>query len=205
MDAAQYIAPILNMQSVGEREHFVQFYEHDDYLVHSMAAYVANGLAEGAASVIIATKEHREALESHLASAGIDVAEAQKCGLYCAYDAESMLSRFMHEGHPDAKRFRALFGPILETASVLGVGVRAFGEMVALLWAEGNKLAAIELEFLWNDLADHHSFALMCAYPIDQFTDDEKAKQLRHICGAHACVIPHETYYDTFKSAPVPA
>ena len=28
----------------------------------------------------------------------------------------------------------------------------AFGEMVALLWAEGNHAAAIRLEELWNDL-----------------------------------------------------
>ena len=37
--------------------------------------------------------------------------------------------------------------------------------MVALLWHQGNVAAAIELETLWNDLAEDRRFSLLCAYP----------------------------------------
>ena len=47
--------------------------------------------------------------------------------------------------------------------------IAVFGEMVALLWADGNKEGAIRLERLWNDLAHTNSFALHCAYPRNGF------------------------------------
>jgi hypothetical protein len=199
--ASRYVAPILNMQHIAEGDHFAQFYEKDEFLIESLGAFIAKGFVEGEAAMVIATPEHRRALAHRLAAAGVDVAEFQKRCLYCAYDAATMLSRFMVNGHPDAKRFRALVGPIIETAAAFGSGVRAYGEMVALLWNDGNKQAALELEFLWNDLADHYSFILMCGYPILSFTDDEKSRELRHICRAHSCVLPHETYCDPLVKA----
>ena len=48
-----------------------------------------------------------------------------------------------------------------------GRRVRAFGEMVALLWSEGNQAAAIRLEELWNELALSQTFCLFCAYSMD--------------------------------------
>jgi hypothetical protein len=73
--------------------------------------------------------------------------------------------------------------------------------MVAILWAEQKKTAAIELEMLWNELMENNSFALLCAYPINRFSDEEKTRELRHICRAHNCVIPHESYCDPFLPA----
>jgi hypothetical protein len=196
--AARRLSPIFNMQAVGEREHLVQFYERDDYLIQSIGAYVAQGFIEGKAAVVIATRAHREALEQRLMLAGVDVLEYRSAGLYFTYDAEEMLSRFMVNGSPDPRRFRAVLGSLIAGATECGSGIRAFGEMVALLWARGQKDAAIELEILWNELAEQYSFALLCAYPIGGFTEAEKMRELRHICRAHHCVIPHENYCDPF-------
>ena len=44
--------------------------------------------------------------------------------------------------------------------------IAVFGELVALLWADGKPPEAIRVEQLWNDLAKSHSFSLLCAYPI---------------------------------------
>jgi len=38
-------------------------------------------------------------------------------------------------------------------------GLPFFGEMVAILWSEGNKVGALELERLWNDVLKDHAFA----------------------------------------------
>jgi PAS domain S-box-containing protein len=73
--------------------------------------------------------------------------------------------------------------------------VRAFGEMVALLWAQGNKAAAIRLEELWNDLARTQSFALFCAYPMSAFAEPANdGISLGDVCTCHTRVIPAESY-----------
>jgi PAS domain S-box-containing protein len=66
--------------------------------------------------------------------------------------------------------------------------------MVALLWAEGNQDAALELEQLWNRLADTHSFHLHCAYPISLFASQADAESIAAVCGEHSGVIPAEQY-----------
>jgi signal transduction histidine kinase len=66
--------------------------------------------------------------------------------------------------------------------------------MVALLWAEGNFEAAIQLEQLWNEIAQTHSFSLRCAYPLAGFGDDSHAEPFLKICTEHSAVIPAENY-----------
>jgi len=67
---------------------------------------------------------------------------------------------------PDPRRFRETVGTAYGAGRGGGHRVRAFGEMVALLWSDGNQAAAIRLEELWNELAETHSFASSAAYPI---------------------------------------
>ena len=190
-----YVRPIIDMQGIKPGAHFVQFYDRDLYLAQSVAAFVAEGLSLGNACVVVATRDHRAAFAAKLAAADIDVDDCRKKGLYSEYDAAVLLSRFMVNGQPDHHRVRAALGPVIEKAAEAGVsGVRIYGEMVALLWAQGNKLAAIELEILWNELAEIYSFTLMCGYPMAGFSDDERSNQLRHICRAHSHVLPHESY-----------
>ena len=75
----------------------------------------------------------------------------------------------MVDGSPERERFNEVMGGVLPSVSDGRSRVRAFGEMVALLWAEGNLQRAIRLEELWNDLQKAHSFSLFCAYPMHGF------------------------------------
>jgi PAS domain S-box-containing protein len=114
-----------------------------------------------------------------------------------ALDAADTLSKFMRDGSPDPRAFANVVGGVFDRArAVAGVGPRvaAFGEMVALLWAEGKPEAAIQLEQLWNDLAQTHSFSLRCAYPITGFNRDQDGEPFARICAAHSGVIPEESY-----------
>lgn len=52
-------------------------------------------------------------------------------------------------------------------SSVARGAVRAYGEMVALLWDEGNATGALRLEELWDELQRETEFSLLCAYPED--------------------------------------
>lgn len=74
--------------------------------------------------------------------------------------------------------------------------VIAFGEMVAILWAEGNHRAAIQLEKLWNTLAETRAFSLRCAYPMPRFDRGEHSEPFLQICAEHEGVIPTEAYTD---------
>jgi PAS domain S-box-containing protein len=73
-------------------------------------------------------------------------------------------------------------------------GIFAFGEMVALLWAEGMANAAIRLEQIWNELAVTHSFTFRCAYPIKKFDREEDGELFQKICAEHSEIIPDESY-----------
>jgi hypothetical protein len=198
IDAAKNVALIRNLETIRDGDHYVQFYDEEKFLIQAVASYVAQGFVEGHSAVLVLTQPHRVAVEARLAAGGVDAEEYQRCGMYYAYDAVETLSCFMVDGHPNARRFRATIEPVIEVASKYGSSVRAFGEMVAILWAEGKKAAAIELEILWNDLMEQSSFSLLCAYPIAQFSGSEQSRELRHICRAHNCVIPHEGNCDPF-------
>jgi signal transduction histidine kinase/ActR/RegA family two-component response regulator len=100
----------------------------------------------------------------------------------------------MIDGLAEPGRFAETVGAIIAQAAENGRRVRVFGEMVALLWAEGNDNAALRLEELWNDLHRNHSFSLLCAYPINGFRGENPAEGLYDVCTAHSRVIPAESY-----------
>src|ERR1041384_6671683 len=94
---------------------------------------------------------------------------------------------------PDEIRFTETIGSVIARASSAARHERkrfvAFGEMVALLWAEGQCEAALKLEKLWNDLAKKYSFALHCAYPMQGFSRQELAESILKICAEHTALI----------------
>lgn len=187
-------APPVNWSLMKSSDHFVQFYEHDASLIAAVCGFMSAGLEAGDACIVIATPEHLDALERCMRSRGADVREAAALGRYVALDAETALAGFMVDGAPDARLFRATVGRTVADAAERGVRVRAFGEMVALLWAEGNRVAAVELERLWNDLARHAAFCLFCAYPMDGCTGADAADAFVQVCAHHARVLPSESY-----------
>jgi len=178
--------------------HVVQFYTGDAALLGAVSRFIGTALGAGDAAVVIATRAHRDQLFQQLKERGFDVSGTVRQGRLIAVDAAETLSRFMLDGWPDPERFASVVGGLFDQLrAVTGTEqprVAAFGEMVALLWAEGHSEAAIRLEELWNDLARTHSFSLHCAYPITNFNRDEDGDAFLRICAAHSAVIPDESY-----------
>jgi len=176
----------------------VQFYGEDRFLIDELSRFIGTALGAGEAAVVIATKEHRDGLAQRLKAWGLDTAKAVAQGRYVQLDAADTLSKFMQDGLPDTGRFDEVVGELISRieSSVEGTPrrVAAFGEMVALLWAEGKPEAAIRLEQLWNNLTQSHSFALRCAYPMSGFCREEHGDLLLKICAEHSAVIPGESY-----------
>jgi MEDS: MEthanogen/methylotroph, DcmR Sensory domain len=171
-------------------DHFVQFYRRDTHLVDEVAGFLAAGLRSVEGGVMIATQAHRHAIEDRLEAEGIDLAAARARKQYVPLDAEETLARFMVNRMPDEALFNHVVGGIVTRMVSAGFRVRAFGEMVALLWARGEQESALKLEHLWSDLGRNRRFALLCAYPFAHFEDGKNAEGFQHVCEAHAAFLP---------------
>jgi len=201
-------------------EHLVQLYGDDGAILDSLEGFVAGGLLRDEAVIVIATPSHLGALRRRLGDRDdLDMDAARRSDQFIAVDAEETLAEFMvqREGAgagawPDAERFeRAVSGLLTrarwggEMGGRLAAGgtsrggerkVRAFGEMVAVLWARGDAGATVQLEHLWNRAqrgvgGSGAGFPLFCAYPRSGFTQDTGAS-LRDICACHSLVVGGE-------------
>ena len=174
-------------------DHLVQFYEQADSLVPAVERYLGKWLAEGDAAIVVATPEHRDALARRLAAGGLDLAEIRASSRYVELDAAEMLARFLRDGRPVAPLFReAMEESIGRARGETPRALRIFGEMVALLWAEGNERGAVALERLWNDLARRQPFSLFCAYPIQGFASANGGRSFHAVCAEHSAVLAEE-------------
>jgi hypothetical protein len=180
---------VRDWRGTGKSDHFVQLYHTDEFLIECLAGFISDGIWKSERAIIIATAAHRNALEERLRQKGVDVASSIVTGQYLALDAQEMLAKFMVEKMPDREAFNATIGRLIEDVTGGGRQLRAFGEMVALLWTDGNREAAIALEQLWNDLSRKHPFALFCAYPASCSGASTGQVNLEHICSSHSCVI----------------
>ena len=178
----------------NEPEHFVQFCETDAFLVNSLSEFIGTALRQGDAGIVLATQSHRESLEERLKVDGLEVAAARLSGQYVSIDAAATLSKIMVDGSPDPGRFAEVIGSIITRAAEGRCHVRIFGELVALLWADGNRAAALRLEELWNELARTYSFSLFCAYRMQGFGGEVYEVEFTEICQQHSRVIPAESY-----------
>jgi signal transduction histidine kinase len=176
--------------------HAVQFYEDDHFLYGAVADYLSDGLAAGEGAIVIAVEAHREGFLAALAERGVDAPRLRREGRLALLDARETLAAFMVGGMPSAEHFHAAIAPLLEHAARGRSGARpcAYGEMVDLLWKEGNRAAAIRLEALWNELSEQYGFSLLCAYAIHNFADAAHADQFLEICRLHGHVVPTERY-----------
>lgn len=169
-------------------DHLVQIYQDDTTFLDALEGFVSGGIMAGDGVVVIATPHHLAALDTRLRSRGIDTATAAQRDQYLGLDAEEMLSKFMVKGWPDESLFRTFVTETLQRAKGNGRRVRAFGEMVALLWAQGNTGATVHLEHLWHRLCHEQTFSLFCAYPKSGFTRDA-SQSIQEICETHSRVV----------------
>lgn len=165
--------------STAPLDHDVWFYEERAHLIDRVADFTAEGLRGGEHVILIATADHLRDIEESLAIAGVDTDRLQ------VFDAATALAGFCYEGVIDRAAFDESIGAIVRATAAKG-RVRAFGEMVALLWADGAVREAIELEALWCELRDHEEFSLLCAYPSAVMLDAPLHAPVNAVCALHS-------------------
>ena len=172
--------------SVGQ--HVVQFYGHDGELAERVSDYLRGALDGEGVAIVIATPEHRDEFEARLAKAGADLASARDDGAYVTLDASEILREILAGGAVlDGKAFDRVIGSLIRRAAATGRPVRAYGELVALLWDDGLVNEAIQLEALWNELGDEYPFSLFCGYRADSVTGEIDA--FAEVCRLHHAVV----------------
>ena len=173
----------------ASHHHAVQFYGTETSLFETVAGFLAEGLVARQPAIVIATPAHRAGIVDHLCDRLIDCAKALRDGDLVILDAEETLDLFMTGDRPDYELFDHNVGRLIEQ-SLNGrrrVVIRAYGEMVDLLWKQGRTEAAIQLEMYWNKLAAKYHFALLCGYAMGSFY--KQTQHLDEVCALHSHVV----------------
>ena len=121
----------------------------------------------------------------------IDVVKARRTGDLIVMGADETLELFMKNDAPNAAAFDAALGGIVNRilkGRSKQTMVRAYGEMVDILWKQGLADAAIRLEMLWNKLAMRYGFALLCGYSMGNFY--KETARFEEVCRQHAHIVP---------------
>ena len=175
----------------AHQHHAVQFYDSDATLYSTVARFLGQGLVDGQPAIVIATAAHRVPILEYLKARMVDVDQAVESGDLIVMDANETLERFMLDDGPNADAFDCSVGNLIRdllTKRSTYTLIRAYGEMVDVLWKAGKTDAAIRLEILWNQLADRHGFALLCGYSMGNFY--KQPDRFEEVCRQHAHVVP---------------
>ena len=189
----------LEPASSEPRDHFVLTYTDDMFLARLVADFFASGLALNEAAIAIATPAHLQTFHESLIGHGVAVDAAMERGQIVFLDAELTMARFMTDDAPDPAAFLATASETLGRVRAAGFAkVRAFGEMVDLLWRR-NLQATARLEGLWNEVLAGGGVSLVCAYRVEPLTRHSEGV-LHDIVGCHSRMLPDQ-HADDFEAA----
>lgn len=177
----------------ASQQHLVQFYAADEpMLARNVSRFLWDGLKGGDGLLVIAAPERSEALAHQLTKTGADVQAAVREGQLLFLDAQETLSKFMVAGRPDWLLFENTIRAAMQNVRALesDAGLRAYGEMVGVLWKAGQFSAAVRLEQFWNQFLRQSHVSLFCGYPIDVFDKAFQINTLDPLLCAHTHLVP---------------
>jgi hypothetical protein len=168
--------------------HAVKFYDTPASLCRMVAEFLGEGLVTKQPGLVIATPEHLAGIVEELRTRHFDVDGMQAAGDLLLLDADKMLATFMVDGMPDPELFAASATSAIDQVcrGRKDCTIRAYGEMVDVLWKREQSVAAVRLEMLWNKLAMTRDFSLLCGYAMGNFYKDAGVAD---ICSHHSHVI----------------
>jgi hypothetical protein len=170
----------------------VQFYKDERSLASTVAGFLAEGIECGEPGIVVATPSHTNSILRELKARGLNTHDLRRTGELQLFDARKMLASFMVNGMPDQLLFRSNVGDVIERMcdSRQPCPIRAYGEMVDLLWKDGNENGAIRLEILWNQLASTYEFSLLCGYAVGHFYKETRDSRIEEVRDQHTHVLP---------------
>ena len=184
------------LADAAPRDHVVQLYQDQDFLNRAVCRFAASALANGEGVILVPTVKHWNAFRPRLNAEGIDVETAQKRGQLTIVDADETLPKFMRDGMPDSPVFLGLAADVVARArgGSRFPKVRWWGEMVNILWERGDVAASMNLEDLFDQLAQKHDIAIFCSFLMDNFNGEIHTRLLPRLGENHSHLIPVEDY-----------
>jgi hypothetical protein len=171
----------------------VQLYQdHERLLTDNVTRYIVDGLRRGDGVLVIATARHNQAFLERI---GVDCQENIRSGRLTFLNLAETLARFMVDGQPEWTRFESTIRPAMWRVreAATNMELRAYGEMVGVLWESRQYSAAIRLEEFWNRLLRSSFFRLFCAYPIDVFSGDFNGEAADALLRTHTHFVPTDS------------
>jgi len=165
--------------------HGVHFFADHNELAERVVEHIKGPLELGQAAMLVATPANMLAFEREAGRQGLDYASALSEGRLTLFDAQWLMARFMVDGKPDERRFRAIVGGQVRMLAQRYGGIAIYGEIVALLMASSRYDEALQVERLWNEMASERHFNLLCAYPLDLFKPQQHSRALEKIRSMH--------------------
>jgi len=177
-------------------DHIVQLYQDEKFLSRAVCRFAVSALAHGEGVILVPTAPHWNALRPRLEAEGVDTDAAQKSGQLTVVDADHLLPAFMRGSMPDVPLF---LGLAAETISKARGGdrftkVRWWGEMVNVLWEQGNVAGSMGLEDQFHKLAREQDIAIFCSFLMDNFNGEVHTRMLPRLGQNHSHLIPVEDY-----------
>ena len=109
----------------------------------------------GHVALVIATLAHKRQSRETTLGSGIGPSQRRLANTLHYPDASETLSRLLIEGTVDRGRFNEIvsqvFARLQSAVSSQDCRVAVFGELVALLWAQGKPREALRVEQFWNE------------------------------------------------------
>jgi hypothetical protein len=168
--------------------HSVQLFDSHASTATALAEFVKAGFACDEQILLVTRLDNWNRAAVDLGRQ-LPLGEAVSSGQLTVCDSSLMLKGLLVDGMPSAERFEHTVSALVSRLAVYRSGLRAYGDMVDLLAADGHFEAAERLEELWNRLRNRIPFTLMCGYSSGHFCHGESAAALHRIRRAHS----HET------------
>ena len=172
----------LPIQAGPGHSHAVHFYSDRAAMGSHVARFLLEGLDRGETVLVVAAESTHQDTRHHLAAR---LPQFGTLPNYIAVDADELLSNFLVDTKPDRAHFFEVMDHILAKPSRAGRPIRVYGEMVARLCHAGLPDAALQLEELWNLLAERYQFSLLCAYPKNLF-EPHDTQWFLQTCALHS-------------------
>jgi len=180
--------------------HVVQLYGDDALLLRQQVGqFIGEGLAAGEPALIIAGPRNRDAFVCQLGEDGRDPITAIRTGQLVLIDAATLLGQMMVDGKLTWEGFDRSAGAAVRElrARTAAPRMRAYGEMVGILWDAGRAADAATLEDYWNRLLTDGGVSLFCGYPIDLMDPALDTDALQPLIDAHTHLLSSGPAFDS--------
>jgi DNA-binding NarL/FixJ family response regulator len=192
LEGAQFVSGglerVVQGDTLASHRHDVVFCTSDEAVIGTLGRFIASCLGDGSAVISLIDDSHVEGLHRHLQAAGVELDRAAREQRYVPLTITDLLASVMVNGYPDPMRFFNLAENLADDVARRAANrrVAACGECAPMLWAQGHREAAIQLEQLWDEVAKSRQMDILCVYPVAART--EQMRTLRRLCAVHTAV-----------------